>query len=256
VSTAAVVVDPRMRSRRIEVRRDAGRRRLRRALAALSVVTSLVAAAAAVRSPLLDVDHVRATAGEHTSARTIVAAAGIGRGDPMVGLDAGAVERRVESLPWVADARVDQRWPGTVRIAVEERTAAAAVTVGESRWAEIDRSGRVLAFADSAPAGLPTLSGVGGRIAEGEPLPVGTGGALALVGALAEALPGGVAQVSTDLEATLIYGAVVRFGSADDLDAKVTALETVLARVELACLSSLDLSAPRSPALTRHEGCS
>jgi len=245
-----------MRSRRIEVRRDAARRRLRRALAALSVVTVLVAVAAAVRSPLLDVDHVRATAGEHTSARAIVAAAGVGHGDRMVGLDAGAVERRVESLPWVADARVERGWPGTVRIAIEERTAAAAVAVGDTRWAEIDRSGRVVAFVDAAPDGLPRLSGVGGRIAEGEPLPVEAGEALALVDALAEALPGGVAQVSTDLEATLSYGGVVRFGSVDDLDAKVTALETVLARVDLSCVASLDVSAPRSPALTRHEGCS
>src|SRR5690606_25362064 len=48
----AVVVDPRMRSRRIEVQRDLGRRRLRRVLAVLGTVGVLLAAYAVTRSPL------------------------------------------------------------------------------------------------------------------------------------------------------------------------------------------------------------
>jgi hypothetical protein len=77
-----------------------------------------------------------------------------------------------------------------------------------------------------------------------------------VLSALVEALPGGVAGVSTELDVTLGYGGVVRFGSTAELDDKVVALETVLARVQLDCLAMLDLRAPGSPALTRHEGCS
>jgi hypothetical protein len=44
---------------------------------------------------------------------------------------------------------------------------------------------------------------------------------------------------------------VVRFGSVDDLDTKLMALATVLARVDLECLDSLNLAVADHPALTR-----
>jgi hypothetical protein len=65
-----------------------------------------------------------------------------------------------------------------------------------------------------------------------------------------------VAAVNPDLDVTLGYGGVVRFGSTDDLDDKVVAVETVLTRVDLACMALLDVRAPGAPALTRHQGCS
>jgi cell division protein FtsQ len=243
----------------MEVLRDAGRRRRRRLLVALGVLTGLVAVAAATRSPLLDVDEVRVAGGGRTAPDDIAAAAGIDDRAAMVGLDTAAAERRIEALPWVADATVRRSWPGLVTVTVEERTPAAAAAVDEGRWAEVDASGRVLAVTEAgaaAPDGLPALTGVGGPVVPGEPLPVEAGGALTLVDALEGAFPGGIAGVSTDLDATLGYGTAVRFGTADELDAKVTALQTVLERVDLACVATVDVSAPASPALTRHEGCS
>ena len=252
----AVRVHPRMRSRRIEVRRDAGRRRLRRGVVVLSALVALLAVAAVVRSPLLDVDDLRTQGGEHTSPQRITAAAGIHRGTAMVGLDTEAAESRVEALPWVAEATVTRSWPGQVTVTVEERTPVAAIAVGEASWAQVDADGRVLEMVDAAPAGLPALDGVDGRIAQGEPLPGETGDALDLLAAVHEALPGGIAAVSTDLDVTLGYGGIVRFGSTDALDDKVVAVETVLARVDLACMALLDVRAPGAPALTRHQGCS
>ena len=255
-SRAAVAVHPRIRSRRIEVLRDAGRRRLRRAATVAGVAAVLLAAAAAVRSPLLDVDEVATSGGDHTTAAQVRLAAGIGRGTPMLGLDTRAAERRVEALPWVADATVTRTWPGSVHVTIDERTAVAGVPAGEARWAVVDADGRVLDVTDAAPAGLPTLTGVDGALDEGDDLPRATGDALTVIGALDEALPGGVTDVSTGLDVTLGYGAVVRFGSTAQLDDKVVALETVLARVQLDCLAVLDLRAPGSPALTRHGACS
>jgi cell division protein FtsQ len=252
----AVRVHPRIRSRRIEVRRDAGRRRLKRGVVALSVLVGLLVVAAAVRSPLLDVDHLRTQGAEHTSPQRITDAAGVHRGTAMVGLDTEAAERRVEALPWVGEATVTRTWPGSVTVTVEERVPVAAVAVGEARWAQVDGEGRVLELVDAAPAGLPLLDGVEGRVAEGESLPAEAGDALAVLGAVGEALPGGVAAVNPELDVTLGYGGVVRFGSTDDLDDKVVAVETVLARVDLACMALLDVRAPGAPALTRHQGCS
>jgi hypothetical protein len=69
-------------------------------------------------------------------------------------------------------------------------------------------------------------------------------------------MPGTVVSVSTDLDAALVEGGEIRFGSTDELDLKITAVKTVLADVELACLETLDIRVPGSPALTRNQRCS
>jgi cell division protein FtsQ len=254
-----VVVDPRMRSRRIEVQRDAGRRRLRRVLTVVGTLTTLAAAYALTRSPLLDVDHVRVTGGEHTEAAAVAVTSGVGRGAAMVGVDTGAVARRVEALPWVRTARVQRGWPGTIRIAITERTPAATLPVDDTHTALVDATGRVLSVVDAGtplPPGLPMLAGVGGQPAAGDTLSAPARDALAVADAAGEALPGAITEVSTDLDATLISGGRVRFGTADDLDDKIVAVETMLTDVDIACLEVLDVRVPGSPALTRSGGCS
>lgn len=251
-----VVVDPRMRSRRIEVQRHAGRRRLRRVLAVAGTLGALAAVYGLARSPVLDVDHVRATGGEHTGAAAVATAAAIERGEPMLTLDTGAVARRVEALPWVDEARIERRWPGTVRISVTERTPAAVVPLGEDRSALVDLTGRVLDVGQEPPADLVRVSGLQRRPDAGESLGREGRDALAVVGALGERLPGGVVEVTTDLEAGLALGGRVRFGTVDDLEDKVVAVETVLADVDLACLGVLDVRVPSNPVLTRIDSCS
>jgi hypothetical protein len=65
-----------------------------------------------------------------------------------------------------------------------------------------------------------------------------------------------VASVSTDLDADLVEGGSLRFGSTEQLEAKVTAAKTVLSDVDLSCLETLDVRVPGSPALTRDQRCS
>jgi hypothetical protein len=65
-----------------------------------------------------------------------------------------------------------------------------------------------------------------------------------------------VASVSSGLDAALAAGGEVRFGSVEDLDDKIVAMETVLGDVDTTCLELLDVRVPGSPALTRHQRCS
>jgi cell division protein FtsQ len=252
-----------MRSRRIEVQRESGRKRLRRVMGVTITVATLLVAYGATRTPLLDVDHVRVETSGRTEAGVVAVASGIGLGEPMTAVDAGAAARRVEALPWVDEARVRRSWPGTIRIEVTERTPVAVVNVTDTRSALVDATGRVLAIGTVAeivgavpPGGVVTLTGVRGRVAEGEPLRRDARDALAVVDALREALPGTVTGVSTDLDATLGQGGVVRFGTADDLGDKIVAIETVLTDVDTACLDVVDVRVPTSPVLTRAPGCS
>jgi cell division protein FtsQ len=260
---ATVTVDPRIRSRRIAVRREAGRKRLRRVTLALAALALVVAALAATRSPLLDVDRVLVSGTTHTPVAAVRREAGVEIGDALVGVDAGAVADRVEALPWVDEATVTRAWPSTVRIRVTEREATALVQVTEDRAALVDDAGRVLSIephAEGEPAAggqAPlVLTGIEGPVAEGGRLPSEAREALAVAAAVRERMHGVVASVSTDLDAALVDGGAIRFGSTDQLDLKVTAAKTVLADVELACLETLDVRVPGSPALTRNQTCS
>jgi cell division protein FtsQ len=256
-TTPRVVVDPRMRSRRIAVRRDQGKRRRKRFTVALGVVAVVVAAAVAAQTSLLDVDRVRIDGVGHTSAADVRRVAGIGPGDTMVGVDAGEAAARVEDLPWVERATVVRRWPGTVEIHVTEREPLAVIEVAEGRVALVDDDGRVLEVTRQPPAGLPVVTGLSSRrIAEGDELGRTTRDALAILHAVRERLPGVVASVSSDLDAALAAGGEIRFGSTAHLDDKIVAVETVLADVDTDCLELLDVRVPGSPALTRHQRCS
>jgi cell division protein FtsQ len=76
------------------------------------------------------------------------------------GLDLAAVRARVETLPWVAAARVERMWPGTVRVSVREHWPYA-------RWGEhalLSQDGAVFTpAAGQAPDGLPELAGPDGQ---------------------------------------------------------------------------------------------
>ena len=276
-----VVIDPRIRSRRIHVRRSAGRRRLKRLTLALAVVAAVVLAIAATRTPLLDVDHVRVSGAGGARDEEVREAAAVAPDQPLASLDGGAVAARVEELPWVESAQVSRSWPATVEVRVTARVVVAAVQVTEDHVALIDADGYVVAIEQGAvdppdvsgegddgegggeggnePAG-PTdgalvLTGIEGSISEGGRLDGEARDALTVAVAVAERMPDAVVAVSTDLDAELATGGVVRFGSTEDLAEKITAVKTVLSDVDTACMALLDVRVPGSPALTRNQGC-
>lgn len=253
-----VVVDPRMRSRRIGVLRQAGRRRLRRLVVAASAVSAVLAAAYATQTPLLDVDRVAVVGAEHTGADEVRRAAGVARGQALISVDGAAVARRVEELPWVESVEVERSWPSTLTLRVTERQPVALVQVSENRAAAVDAGGWVVAIEphEEGTGDALVLTGIEDDLAEGGRLGSDARAALSVAVAVAERLPGVVASVSTDLDAELRDGGTVRFGSTDDLGAKVTALETVLDEVDTSCLQLLDVRVAGSPALTRNQGCS
>ncbi len=256
----ATAIDPRIRARRIEVQRDAGRRRLRRVVDLGLVLLVLVGFLAALRSPLLDVERVRVAGGQRTPAEAVLAEAGVAAGQQLVDLDLGEVGERVAALPWVDEVTVRRRLGGTVDIRITERVASAIVGAGPAAVL-VDDEGRALAHADAAPdvaEGLVRVLGLPGEVAPGGFLPPESREALALAGELAAAVPGAIGEVvlGEELRATLVQGGEVRFGDTARLPAKLRSLATVLAQVDLACLGELDLRAPASPVLTRREGCS
>jgi cell division protein FtsQ len=252
---ATAPIDPRFRRRRIEVRRRAGRRRLRLLVGMSASVAAIGAAWGASRSPLLDVDHVRLTGATHTRSRTIIQSAGSLPGRPMVDLDEAAAAHRIERLPWVADARVTRQWPNIVSIEVRERAPAASVPAARGGWALVDDSGRVLAPVASAPADRPELEGVPPVGPPGTLVPATTRAPLEVARALTPAMRLRVGAVvrapDGELQLRLRADGVVRLGDAGRLEPKLVAAEAVLGDVDAARVAVLDVRVPDTPVLTR-----
>jgi len=247
-------IDPRFRQRLIEVRRLEGRRRLR----VLTILGGFLAVALVgwglTRSPFLDVDHVRVTGTVHTTVDDITTASGIHTGMAMFDVDSGDAAARLRAVPWILQAHVQRHWPATVSITVVERTPVAVVPA-KSGMAIVDRAGRVIAVAPTAPAGLPTLVGL-----PPAGIPSTTvGGRAADLLAVAQAMPPPVAQRVTavvaaadgQVELRLKPSGIVRLGPPDQLADKMLATQTVLTQVDLTRLAVLDVRVPASPAITR-----
>ena len=249
-----VLVDPRIRQRRVEVRRTEGRHRLRVLLALLGATALLAAAWGVTRLPLLDVDRVVVDGGARTGVTAVRVASGLERGRPMVDVDEQASVRGVAELPWVLSATARREWPSTVRIHVTERTLVAVTSDDAGGWAAVDVAGRVLERSAAAPADVPVLEGTPAAGAPGTRLAPGAGGALLVASALWPHLgPRVAAVVAVDggVELRLRPGGVVTLGLPDALEAKLVAVTTVLSSVDPRTVASLDVRLPSSPVLTR-----
>lgn len=102
----------------------------------------------------------------------ILAAAKIGKDQPLMGLDLNALKARIEAVGWVEEARVSRMLPDTVMIAVVERRQLAVWQHG-GRSVVIDDRGQVIPEADPARfTRLPLVVGGGGAAHAGEILPL------------------------------------------------------------------------------------
>ncbi|WP_051432204.1 cell division protein FtsQ/DivIB [Rhodovibrio salinarum] len=119
------------------------------------------AAVGAAANAGLTLDQVIVTGRERTQPDSILAALGIRQGGPILGFDPAQAKRRLENLPWVKAATVERRLPGTVRIALTERTPLALWQL-DGRLSVIDHEGhRIDRTAPEAHTNLPLVVGPG-----------------------------------------------------------------------------------------------
>jgi cell division protein FtsQ len=123
----------------------------------LAAVAILAAAAwALLGSKFLIVRSVEVTGPAAISRTSVIAAAGIRLGTPLIRIDTAAVAGRVDRLTLVQSAQVRRAWPDKIVISVRERTAVLAVASGGG-YQLIDRFGVVLRRAGRPPRGMPVL---------------------------------------------------------------------------------------------------
>ncbi len=247
-------VDPRIKARRIEVQRTAGRRRLRTLGLLVAVTLVTIGAIALVNSSWLDVDDFEVVGTANTPAEQVEQASGILIKTPLLDVDLALAEQQIERLPWVLTASVDRRWTGTIVIEITEREPVTVVATDDSGLVLVDGSGRQLELVDRRPPGYLLVAGIVATGIEGQPAPPETQAVLRLMGELTPQLEAEVDQIVVD-EGTLYLdlrsGGRALVGDDTALDQKVLSLETILQRVDLRCLWEIDVRVPSAPAVTR-----
>ncbi|HMK12834.1 MAG TPA: FtsQ-type POTRA domain-containing protein [Acidimicrobiales bacterium] len=247
-------MDPRLRQRRIDVRRAEGRRRLRRLMIGFGAVATVALAWGFTYSTFLDVDHVVVRGESHTTETDIRAAAAIGRGQPMVYIDTGAARRRVESLPWVARAEVHRDFPGTVRIDVVERVPVVATAIPAGGWRLFDAEGHAVGDASGLPPGIIAMSGPTPPVAVGAEVSAAELAAIDAAVSMPQSLKQRVGAVALAKDGTidlqLAPEGTIHLGSPVDLPAKYLAAVAVLDQVDPhKTIGVLDVRAPEAPVL-------
>lgn len=230
--------DRRIIERRRQVVAGQVRRRRRQLAGALAVVVLAVGVAKLVNSPLFSLTSVTVRGTAALTQSQVLAASGARPGEPYLAIDAGAIRRRVEALPWVARAEVRRDYPSSLRITVVERRPTATISAG-GRWWQVAADGTVLAVSAARPAGVPFVARVpvppgirpGSRLPAGGPL----ANALTALGGLrpelARLVTGVEARSIDSLEFQLRGGSGVLYGLAEAQPAKDAAALLLLGKL-------------------------
>ena len=243
----------RFEARRLDHERREGLRRLRTVLGLAAVTSLAVGLIAFVNSSWFDVDEVAVVGNERADTQAVLDASGIAVGDGLLDVDLDGAARSVELVPWVGTATVERSWLGAITVSVVERGPAAAITAGD-RFALVDEHGRQLEVVDRRPPEYLPIRGVEGSGVPGEPAPSEVLPIVAVLEALPEDLAARLASVAVvggDIHLELADGGLANLGDGTDLGRKLQAFETVLARVDLTCLDTIDVRVPDAPAVTR-----
>jgi cell division protein FtsQ len=125
--------------------------RWRRFVLAFLAVSLFSAAIGLYTSPLLRVQKIEVAGASAVSVDEVSSLARL-NGNSMLRLDLASAEERVETIPMVESARLERRWPQTIRVVIEERTPWAFWQAGSDRFV-IDSEGVVL------PGSVPLQNG-------------------------------------------------------------------------------------------------
>ena len=238
---------------------SSGRRRLWLAWIVLVAVVVGVGGFAATRSKLLDVDEVQVllTGNGPLTAAEVTEVAGVFSGTPMVTVDLDALAARVRGLPYAAEVVAERDWPSTVRVWVAVRLPVVNAVEPRGRVALLDAGGTVLEHVARTDPLLPTIrvdrfGEPGSLVPRIDPLLHAAEAVSPDLGAWIVAL----SPAGHGVRAEMVGGVMVDLGLGEDYVDEMRSLATVLTRVELRCLESINVSIPQNPVVVRSAtGC-
>ena len=231
-------IEPRMRERRVAVKRAQGRRRLKRVLLVVGVIVLVVGGLAVLGSPLFAVREgdVEIYGAVYSRGEDFDAVIDDAVGTPVLRVDTTRIEDDLEAIPWIEQAQVTTRFPHGLTIDVRERAAVSTYQGPDGRYRVLDRDGRVLDVIDDGyPYAYVLIGGPDAVDLEpGEFAPQGYAAASELAKNLTSSVRGNVVRIEvlsdgSRLTIELDDGSTVFFGEARDILAKLVRLEAVFA---------------------------
>jgi cell division protein FtsQ len=191
-------MEPRLRQRRIGVRRAEGRRRLKRVVIVGTVVVLASAVLAVLGSSLFAIDEVDVTGLANADPAAVSAVVDDLVGTPVLRADTELAERRLESIAWVESARVRTDFPNAATIEIRERSAVATVRGADGQFRILDSTGRVLDVIAGQPVDFAVITGPAvGDLQPGQFAGVGHAAAAAIVTKLRPEVRSRLVSIST-----------------------------------------------------------
>jgi cell division protein FtsQ len=256
----AANVDRALLLRRQALKQAEGRRRLALLCLAVAVVLAPAGYWLLANSSAFAVSGVSVSGGGAiVSAEVRAAAAEAVGGRSLLQVDAGAIERAVERLPYVRTAVVDRAFPHTLSIQITTYRPAAAIRSGRSAYL-VSSDGRVLSRDVPENNRLPVIRAARGLdLAPGRRVPAGdVAAALSVLRVVPHTFVhrvGHVRKLVTDdsgIVAVIGRGLQLRLGASSQLDLKLRVAVRVLRSMQATTRSALayvDVSVPGRPAL-------
>jgi len=199
-------------------------------------------------SPLLVVRKVDVTGQSVVSTERILRVSGLAEGTPLVQVNPGEIQRRLNGLAEITAVSVTRSWSGTVTLQITETQPLAAMRDGD-RYLLVGADGAVLQSVSQRPAGLPLVDHAASTV-DVDP---SAQAAVAVAGALPDALLRHVDTVSatTPSAVTVLLrnGTVVTWGTPEASDVKADTVLLLLRQERQA--QRYDVSVPGSPAVVR-----
>ena len=167
IATGPTSMDPRLRARRIAVRRAVGRRRLKWFVIGGVAVLLVTAVLAVLGSSLFEVKQVSPSGVSPRTAASYDAAVARIEGHPVLLVDTHAIESQLEKNPWIREARVTTDFPDSASIEIVERVPIATYVGADTRWRIIDVDGVIVDVIANRPLAFMPISGPGAEAEAG-----------------------------------------------------------------------------------------
>jgi len=224
----------RFRLRRIAVRREEGRRRLRWFTVLGLGVAGIILVLLLLTSPLLSVRKVEVEGVVYANPELVASIVDSIDGEPILTVDLDAAEEKLLMIPWVRQARVSMHLPSRVTIEVVERTPIAFFRSVDGFNRVIDRDGRVLDVIEGDPVDFTPIIGTGPNLSAGQNTEQPFLGAAELINALPSELRSRLLRVTVSPEGevslALTNDVEVLFGRPDDFQAKLVGVVNEIKR--------------------------
>ncbi len=246
-STKDVSLDPRLKARRRQVAKAAGRARFKRGAVFLVLVGVLTALVLFFTSSVFTVKSIEVTGLQYTPTEAVDEALAGVKGSSLWKVDLENVRTILGAEPWVRRVSARRDWPSALIIDIAERRPVASYPGSDGNWRVFDSEGRVLAILADFPVDFPSVVG------NQEPVAIGSvlSDDLLAGGRVAQALPPQIksrlkeirVSATGSVDVRLTPSGSVLVGSAEGLREKLISAITGLDRCGSGLFESIDVRA-------------